>query len=279
MSIGIASSPGSRLAEVLRSRSFWQDNGTLIVLVLFVVLAAGASGGVFLRPSNLTTILYQASIIGVLVLGQTLVVIAGGLDLSMVAVLILSAVIMGGAGSERQSMMMLGGLSYLGFWPALVAGFAAAALAGLVNGIMVARLHIPAFITTLARALFIGGIVLLVTGGSPIYYPDRFFAEFGRAKLLGLPAHLRLRRVGGRHVVAAQPDRLRAQALRGGRQRAGRAPFGHLRPAHPACRVHVERARGRYSRVPLPKPYGLHLLRLGRQAAAHLDRSVGWSAA
>lgn len=188
MSIAIAPPPGSRLALALRSRGFWQDNGTLVVLLLFMVLAAVASGGVFLRPSNLVTVLYQASIIGVLVLGQTLVVIAGGLDLSMVAVLILSAVIMGGAGSERQAMMMLGGLPYLGFWPALMAGFAAAALAGLVNGIMVARLHIPAFITTLATALLIGGIVLLVTGGSPIYYPDPFFAAFGKAKPLGLPA-------------------------------------------------------------------------------------------
>ena len=53
---------------------------------------------------------------------------------------------------------------------------------------MVARLHIPAFITTLATALLIGGIILLVTGGSPIYYPDPFFAEFGKATLLGFPA-------------------------------------------------------------------------------------------
>jgi ribose/xylose/arabinose/galactoside ABC-type transport system permease subunit len=176
--------PGTKLG----SRRFWQDNGTIVVLLIFVIFATLLSGGIFLRPSNLTTILYQASIIGVLVLGQTLVVIAGGLDLSIVAVLIISAVIMGGAGSERQSMMMLGGLPYIGFWPAVIAGFVAAGLAGLVNGLMVTRLHIPAFITTLATALLLGGIILLVTGGSPIYYPDPFFAAFGESKLLGLPS-------------------------------------------------------------------------------------------
>lgn len=181
-------SAGANFRDYIGSRAFWQDNGTIVVLVLFVAFASIVSGGVFLQPSNLATILYQASIIGVLVLGQALVVIAGGIDLSVVAILILSAVVMGGAGSEQQSMMTLGGLPYLGFWPALLAGFVTSALAGLVNGLMVTKLHIPAFITTLATALLLGGIILLVTGGSPIYYPDPFYTAFGESKLLGLPS-------------------------------------------------------------------------------------------
>jgi ribose/xylose/arabinose/galactoside ABC-type transport system permease subunit len=170
------------------SAQFWQENGTIVVLALFVIFAAILSGGVFLNISNLVTILYQASIIGVLVLGQTLVVIAGGLDLSIVAVLIISAVIMGGAGSEQQAMMSLGGLPYIGFWPALIGGFVVAAFSGFVNGLMVTRLHIPAFISTLATTLLLGGIILLVTGGAPIYYPDQFYTDFGNSKLVGLPA-------------------------------------------------------------------------------------------
>lgn len=176
------------IKESLSSRQFWQENGTIAVLVIFIAIAAIASQGVFLRPTNLATILYQASIIGVLVLGQAFVVIAGGIDLSVVAILILSAVVMGGAGSEQQSMMMLGALPYIGFWPAIFLGVAIAALAGLLNGLMVTKLHIPAFITTLATALLLGGIILLVTGGSPINYPDPFFTDFGQSKLLGLPA-------------------------------------------------------------------------------------------
>ena len=174
--------------SLLRTRQFWQDNGTVVVLVLFVFLATLVSGGVFIRPSNIATILYQASIIGVLVLGQALVVIAGGIDLSVVAILILSAVVMGGAGSERQSMMMLGALPYIGFFPALLTGFGVAALAGFLNGLMITRLQIPAFITTLATALLLGGIILLITGGSPIYYPDPFYQTFGETLILGLPA-------------------------------------------------------------------------------------------
>lgn len=178
----------ANLKSEFTSRRFWQDNGTIVVLVLFVLLATLLSGGIFIRPSNLATILYQGSIIGVLVLGQTLVVLVGGLDLSIIAVLILSAAVMGGAGSERQAMMSMGALPYIGFWPALVGGFIVAGLAGFINGLMVTKLHIPAFITTLATALFLGGIILLVTGGSPIYYPDPFFASFGESRFLGLPA-------------------------------------------------------------------------------------------
>ena len=182
----------SALIEVagtrLRSPRFWQENGTLAVLLAFVILATLLSEGVFIRPSNLITILYQASIVGVLVLGQSLVVIAGGMDLSIVAVLILSATVMGGAGSEQQSMMMLGGLPYIGLWPAVAAGFLTAAFFGLVNGLMVTALGIPAFIGTLATTLLVGGIILVVTGGSPIYYPDPFFTNFGNAKLFDLPA-------------------------------------------------------------------------------------------
>lgn len=178
----------NNLKSDLTSRQFWQDNGTIVVLIAFIIMATLLSGGIFIRPSNLATILYQGSIIGVLVLGQTMVVLVGGLDLSIVAVLILSAIIMGGAGSERQAMMSMGALPYIGFAPALIAGFVVAGLSGLLNGLMVTRLHIPAFITTLATALFLGGIILLVTGGSPIYYPDPFYPAFGESKFLGLPA-------------------------------------------------------------------------------------------
>jgi ribose/xylose/arabinose/galactoside ABC-type transport system permease subunit len=176
----------SRKAARLR---FARENGTLIVLILFCVLASIASGGMFLRPSNIGTILYQASIIGVLALGQMMVIIAGGIDLSVVTILILSATVMGGAGSERQATMMLSGtLPFIGFWPALLAGFGVAAGAGLVNGLVITRLHIPAFITTLSSALLMSGIVLILTGGTPIYYPDPFYAAFGQQTLFGIAA-------------------------------------------------------------------------------------------
>lgn len=164
-----------------------RENGTIAILILFCIFATIVSGGIFMRASNLSTVLYQASIIGVLALGQIFVIISGAIDLSVVTILILSATVMGGAGSERQATMMLTGiLPYIGFWPALIGGFALAALLGFINGLIVTKLHIPAFITTLSTALLMGGVVLILTGGTPIYYPAPFFTTFGAAKLFGI---------------------------------------------------------------------------------------------
>ena len=163
----------SSLSRAGGAAAFWQSNASIVILAVFVLFGTILTKGALLRPSNVATILYQTSTVGVLAMGQALVVIAGGIDLSVVALLIFSAVIMGGAGSEQQSQMMLTGmLPYIGFWPALVLGFAVAICTGFVNGIIITRLQIPAFIATLATGLLLGGLILLTTGGAPIYYPD-----------------------------------------------------------------------------------------------------------
>jgi ribose/xylose/arabinose/galactoside ABC-type transport system permease subunit len=177
------SASGNALAERLRPLAM------TLVLAGFVAVATIVTSGAFLAPQNIANIVYQASIVGVLALAQTLVIVSRGLDLSVVATLILSAVIMGGAGSQRQADLMFdGALPFIGFWPALVAGFAAAGVVGLVNGILSSYAGIPSFIVTLATALLLSGLVLIGTGGAPIYYPDPFYTEFGAAKILGLPA-------------------------------------------------------------------------------------------
>lgn len=177
------------LSRMVGSASFWQSNASMVILIVFVLLSAILTHGALLRPSNVATILYQTSTVGVLAMGQALVVIAGGIDLSVVSLLIFSAVIMGGAGSEQQSHMMLNGiLPFIGFRPALLLGFAVAICTGFVNGIIITRLQIPAFIATLAAALLLGGLILLTTGGAPIYYPNRFYADFGNTAVFGVPA-------------------------------------------------------------------------------------------
>lgn len=166
-----------------------RENAIVVVFLLFVVAATIVSGGRFIQPANLSVILYQCSVIGVLALGQTLVMLVAGIDLSIVVVAILAAIVMGAGGSERQQLMSLSGaMPFLGFLPAILAAFAGAALVGLVNGIAVVRFRIPAFITTLAMSLALSGVAMLATGGAPVNYPDPFFADFGRLKLLGIPA-------------------------------------------------------------------------------------------
>lgn len=164
------------------------ENAILIIFLAFVVAAAFITGGRFLSPSNLSVILFQCSVVGVLVLGQTLVLLIAGIDLSIAAIAIFAAVVMGAASSERQIMMNLGGLlPYLGLGPAILVASVGAALAGVFNGLAVAVLRIPAFIATLAMSLALAGLTMLMTGGSPVNYPNPFFAEFGSTLWLGLP--------------------------------------------------------------------------------------------
>lgn len=171
------------------ARRLLADHAILIILLLFIVFAAIVSKGRFIQVGNIAVILFQCSVIGVLALGQTFVMLVAGIDLSVTTVAILAAVVMGAGGSEEQQQMNLAGiLPFLGLVPSIVVAIAGAALIGLINGLAVVTFRIPAFISTLAMSLALSGLAMLMTGGSPIHYPNAFFSAFGAAKLLGLPS-------------------------------------------------------------------------------------------
>ena len=137
-------------------RALVLDNSMLIVLILFAIFATIVSEGKFARTTNISTILFQSSVIGVLAIGQALVMISGGIDLSMAAVLILIGTLMGAAGSDRQQDLSLGGVvPYLGLERAILLGMGAAVLIGLMNGVVVVVTRIPPFITTLVTSLVV----------------------------------------------------------------------------------------------------------------------------
>ncbi len=165
-----------------------RQNSIVLVFAVVVLLATLVSDGRFIRPQNIINVLFQSSVVGVLALGETLVMLTGGIDLSVVATAILAAIVMGAAGSEQQQEMSLSGvLPYLGLPLSVLVAFAAALIIGLLNGAMVVVLRIPAFIATLAMALLVSGTAMLLTGGAPIYYPAQFFTALGQMKLLWLP--------------------------------------------------------------------------------------------
>lgn len=172
-----------------RRRRLVRDNGIFIVFALFLVFATIVSAGRFIQPGNLTVIIYQGSVIGVLALGEALVMLVAGIDLSIVAVAILAALVMGAGGSERQQEMNLSGIvPFLGFLPALLLAFVGATAVGFINGLAVVKLRIPPFIVTLAMSLALSGVAMLSTGGTPVNYPDAFYSAFGRIKILDVPA-------------------------------------------------------------------------------------------
>jgi ribose/xylose/arabinose/galactoside ABC-type transport system permease subunit len=180
----------------LRSRNllakfgdFASKNAMVLVLFAFLIFSTIVSKGIFLRPSNIITILFQTSIVGVISLGQMLVIISGGLDLSVASVAILVAVLMGGTSSLRQQALSFSGfLPFLGLVPAIILGLSAGLIMGLINGLIIAFIGVPPFITTLATMLMASGVAMILTGGAPIYYPAEFFTQFAATTFFGIPA-------------------------------------------------------------------------------------------
>lgn len=155
----------SRISAFLQ-RLLSGAGGPLIGLViLFIILAIFAPN--FLTPRNLINILDQVTVLGILALGATAVIITGGIDLSVGAVLALS-------------LMVLGWLSHDGGWPlwiSMIACVVVGGIAGLVNGLAVTIAKLPPFIATLAMMSIARGIANLITDGRQITgYPDWFYS-------------------------------------------------------------------------------------------------------
>jgi ribose transport system permease protein len=125
-----------------------------VLVLLFYVLQPA-----FLSERNIRAILQVVSFVGIIAIGQTILLVCGEFDLSVGSVAGLSAVV------SAKLMTSVG----LPVPLALVGGLATGGLIGLVNGLVVVRLRIPAFIQTLGM-LFIGqGLIQVVTNGAPVY--------------------------------------------------------------------------------------------------------------
>jgi fructose transport system permease protein len=137
--------PGRFGAIPLRSSSWFQAAlhahpalGPLAVLVLSAVIFDLINSR-FFNPANLSIMLQQVAVIGLLALGQTVIILTAGIDLSVGAVMILAQMVMAG-------LVLNSGLPVV---PALIVGALVALLAGLVNGVLVTRFRVPPFIGTL----------------------------------------------------------------------------------------------------------------------------------
>src|SRR5471032_1317390 len=147
----------------------------LITLVALCIVTALLTGR-FLSPLNLTNILVQSSIMAVIAIGMTFVIIGGGFDLSVGSIVAL-------AGCVAAMTMVKFGIT-----AGVLAGIAAGAAVGLANGLIIARLGVNPFITTLGTLVLVRGLVYLITGGPPAggaALPSSFIA-FGSERLLGI---------------------------------------------------------------------------------------------
>ena len=154
------------------------DSRTLLLLLLGgLMLVAGSLEPRFFTGANLLNVLRQSSIIGVISLGMTVVILTGGIDLSVGSVLSLSVLFAASASKT--------GLPAPVAWAcALLAG----AGLGWVNGFGVSRLRLPPFIVTLGMMGFSRGLSFIYTGGAPITGFDALFRLPGTGVFAGIPA-------------------------------------------------------------------------------------------
>jgi ribose transport system permease protein len=145
---------------------------TLLALCLVTTLLTDR----FLSPLNLTNILVQSSIMAVIAIGMTFVIIGGGFDLSVGSTVALAGCI---------AAMVI---EKFGVAVGVLAGIAAGGAVGLANGVIIAKLGINPFITTLGTMVLVRGVVYLITGGAPVGdegLPVVFIA-FGSARIFGI---------------------------------------------------------------------------------------------
>ena len=130
-------------------------------LIALVVVFSLASPN-FMQTQNVLAILQATSVNGVLAIAATLVIITGGIDLSVGTLMTFCAVITGVV------LTFLGLPLPLGILASILAGTAS----GLVSGTIIAKLKVPPFIATLGMMLILKGLSLVISGTKPIYFND-----------------------------------------------------------------------------------------------------------
>lgn len=140
---------------------YFKDNIGIIIalLAMFIFLMVfPTTRSTFLTPKNMFNILRQNASNLFLATGMTMVIILGGIDLSVGSIIALSGVVAAGA------VVNFGLPEAVGFAAAILVG----ALVGLFNGFIICKTDIPPFIVTLASMNITKGIALVLTGGAPI---------------------------------------------------------------------------------------------------------------
>jgi ribose/xylose/arabinose/galactoside ABC-type transport system permease subunit len=143
----------------------------LLIIVMTVLSPA------FLRPANLLNVLRQTSINGIIAIGMTMVILTGGIDLSVGSVLALSAVIATSFAHPGEHNLIV----------PLAIGLLVGLVCGLINGFIIASNKIAPFIVTLAMMTIARGLALVYTNGRPVIELSDTYNKIGSGYIIGVP--------------------------------------------------------------------------------------------
>jgi ribose/xylose/arabinose/galactoside ABC-type transport system permease subunit len=165
---------------VVRRQSLVQTLGlgrfTLLIVLLLIIVVTAIGNPRFLSVNNLLNILFQVSALGIVAAGQTILLIAGGLDLSVGAALSVAGL------ATALTIASTGSIAL-----AALAGVLAGVAIGAVNGALIATNRATPFIITLGTMTFLQGVAILMSGGSPINGTGALFDVFGTGSFARVP--------------------------------------------------------------------------------------------
>ncbi|MCO5065255.1 MAG: ABC transporter permease [Rhizobiaceae bacterium] len=165
--------------------------GISSILIVLLLILFGLLNRNFFAPTNVVDIVRNASNIVIVSVGQAIVLIVGGFDLSVGAVIALASVVCALVMAWLDPLMP--GNPYMVVALGILAALAAGAAIGLINGLCVALLKVSPFMVTLGTMLIASGIALYSAGGTPIYgMPEAFVTDFAQLRWLGLPSNFYL---------------------------------------------------------------------------------------
>ena len=158
----------NRYVDGLMRHPIW---GFVVIIFLFFSFMTQH----FFALGNLQNILVQTSFIGMIALGMTLVMINGNIDLSVGATMALAA------------SLSVGLQEFVGLFPAVAVGLGAGALLGALNGLIVWKTGVDAFIVTLGAMLGIRGLVFVYTQEQSFFSMNFAYSDFGASSVVGVP--------------------------------------------------------------------------------------------
>jgi ribose/xylose/arabinose/galactoside ABC-type transport system permease subunit len=153
------------------------EKSAIYIVLVVVILLSSIVSPVFLRERNISNVIRQAAILGVVATGQTFVILGGGIDLSVASVIAFMSIL---------SANLMAGKSEM-FLPIAALCLGISLVIGLMNGLFVTWLRVPPFITTLAMALVIQGVRFIYCNGIPKGSIPNELRFFGRGMVLGVP--------------------------------------------------------------------------------------------
>ncbi len=172
---------------------FRDDQDTQRILIITIIIFAAMSlmaPKLFLTDTNFTSMGYQIAELGFFSLAMMMVMVAGGIDLSIVSISNLAGIVAAFILHDAFAKQLTGPSLWLMIAAAVIAALAVGAVCGLINGIIISKLGVPPMLATLGTLNLYTGIGIILTKAKPVSnFPDKFL-YFGNNTFLAVPIPL-----------------------------------------------------------------------------------------